>query len=190
MPISCTTSQNNELFWEGSYCLKSLVICDSRFESQIAIAIKSRDLEHLGEGSLILRGRFSGFLPSFLEVFRGFKRLSEVLRGFQRYSEIFERVSEIFKRVFRDFRETLSEADFPLRGSESCCPYSCCPLNFLQLVHHIAAMQSAVMRIADFVHCDWFLLFGGCAKGAEKASCGETVVQTGVLGDSVSSLPP
>ena len=26
---------------------KSLVTCDSRFESQIAIAIKSRDLEHL-----------------------------------------------------------------------------------------------------------------------------------------------
>ena len=47
MPISYTSSQNNELFWEGSHCLKSLVICDSRFESQIAIAIKSRDLEHL-----------------------------------------------------------------------------------------------------------------------------------------------
>ena len=47
MPISYTTSQNNELFWEGSHCLKSLVICDSRFESQIAIAVKSRDLEHL-----------------------------------------------------------------------------------------------------------------------------------------------
>ena len=48
MPISCTTSQYNELFWDGSHCLKSLVICDSRFESQIVIAIKSRDLEHLG----------------------------------------------------------------------------------------------------------------------------------------------
>ena len=47
MPISYTTSQNNELFWEGSHCLKSLVICDSRFESQIAIAVKSHDLEHL-----------------------------------------------------------------------------------------------------------------------------------------------
>ena len=29
----------------------------------------------------------------------------------------------------------------------------------------------------------------GCAKGAEKASCGETVVQKGVFGESVSSLP-
>ena len=48
-PISYATSQNNELFWEGSHCLKSLVICDSRFESQIAIAVKSRDLEHLGK---------------------------------------------------------------------------------------------------------------------------------------------
>ena len=27
------------------------------------------------------------------------------------------------------------------------------------------------------------------AKGAEKASCGETVVQKGVFGESVSSLP-
>ena len=39
--------------WRGqhkppAHCLKSLVICDSRFESQIAIAVKSRDLEHLG----------------------------------------------------------------------------------------------------------------------------------------------
>ena len=47
MPFSCTSSQNNKLFCEGSQCFKSLVICDSRFESQIAIAVKSRDLEHL-----------------------------------------------------------------------------------------------------------------------------------------------
>ena len=47
MPIPYTTSKNNEFFWGGSQCLKSLVICDSRFESQIAIAVKSRDLEHL-----------------------------------------------------------------------------------------------------------------------------------------------
>ena len=30
----------------------------------------------------------------------------------------------------------------------------------------------------------------GCAKGAEEASCGETVVQKGAFGESVSSLPP
>ena len=47
MPIPYTTSENNELLRGGSHCPKSLVICDSRFESQIAIAIKSRDLEHL-----------------------------------------------------------------------------------------------------------------------------------------------
>ena len=29
-----------------------------------------------------------------------------------------------------------------------------------------------------------------CVKGAEKASCGETVVQKGVFGESVSCLPP
>ena len=30
---------------------------------------------------------------------------------------------------------------------------------------------------------------GGRAKGAAKASCGETVVQKGVFGESISSLP-
>ena len=29
-----------------------------------------------------------------------------------------------------------------------------------------------------------------CAKGAANASCGETVVQKGVFGESVSTLPP
>ena len=32
--------------------------------------------------------------------------------------------------------------------------------------------------------------YSGCAKGAAKGSCGETVVQKGVFGESVSSLPP
>ena len=49
MPILCTTSQNIEVFWDGSLCLISLVICDSRFKSQIAIPIKSHNLEHLGQ---------------------------------------------------------------------------------------------------------------------------------------------
>ena len=35
-----------------------------------------------------------------------------------------------------------------------------------------------------------FLLQSERTKGAEKASCGETVVQKGVFGESVSSLPP
>ena len=33
-------------------------------------------------------------------------------------------------------------------------------------------------------------VFWGCAKGAAKGSCGETVVQKGVFGESVSSLLP
>ena len=37
----------------------------------------------------------------------------------------FERFSEVLS-------ETLSESDFPFRGSQLCCPYSCFPLNFLQ----------------------------------------------------------
>ena len=35
-----------------------------------------------------------------------------------------------------------------------------------------------------------FCLCWGRAKGAAKGSCGETVVQKGVFGESVSSLPP
>ena len=57
MPNSCTTSHSNGLFWEGSHCLKSLVICDSRFESQIAIAVKSLNLEDLVFQGLSVRIR-------------------------------------------------------------------------------------------------------------------------------------
>ena len=67
----------------------------------------------------------------------------EVFKNFERFSEIFERFSEIFLRFSEVLSETLSEADFPLRGSQSCCPYSCCPLNFLQTRH---AIQSALPR--------------------------------------------
>ena len=35
-----------------------------------------------------------------------------------------------------------------------------------------------------------FFHLWGRAKGAAKASCGETVVQKGVFGESVSSLSP
>ena len=35
-----------------------------------------------------------------------------------------------------------------------------------------------------------FGYFSGRAKGAAKGSCGETVVQKGVFGESVSSLHP
>ena len=45
----------------------------------------------------------------------------------------------MFQRFSEVLSETLSEADFPLRGSHFCCPYLCCPLNILQgdvLVFH------------------------------------------------------
>ena len=76
--------------------------------------------ESLCERNLPLRGSLRG------RVFRGFQRVSEVFRDFQRFSEIFQRLSEVLS-------ETLSEADFPLRGSQSCCPLNFCPLNFLPL---------------------------------------------------------
>ena len=45
-PLESPPSQYNELLWDSSNCLKSLMICNSQFESQIAIAIKSHDVEH------------------------------------------------------------------------------------------------------------------------------------------------
>ena len=57
----------------------------------------------------------------------------EVLRGKSASKRVSERTSDSEGcRGFQRFSETLSEADFPLRGSRSCCPYSCCPLFFLQ----------------------------------------------------------
>ena len=38
--------------------------------------------------------------------------------------------------------------------------------------------------------CERGVFLSGCAKGAAKGSCGETVAQKGVFGESVSSLPP
>ena len=45
-----------------------------------------------------------------------------------------------------------------------------------------AKSRDAILR------CD--VILSERTKGAEKASCGETVVQKGVFGESVSSLPP
>ena len=48
----------------------------------------------------------------------------ESLRG--RVFRGFERLLEFWQRFLQVLSETLSEADFPLRGSQSCCPKSCC----------------------------------------------------------------
>ena len=71
-------------------------------------------------GNTIRRNSSEGNLP-----LRG--RASEVLRFFEVFMEVFRGFSEVLS-------ETLSEADFLLRGSRSCCPYSCCPLIFLQVL--------------------------------------------------------
>ena len=47
--------------------------------------------------------------------------------------------------------------------------------------------QSWPISLENFIPREWF---SECAKGAEKASCEETVVQKGVFQNSVSSLPP
>ena len=48
----------------------------------------------------------------------------------------------------------------------------------------------AVERVSVLSNCPLILVTSGCAKGAAKGSCGETVVQKGIFGESVSSLPP
>ena len=65
----------------------------------------------------------TGPTPPPLERVRGSLRgrFSETFGGFQRFMEIF-RSSEVFREFSEALSETLSEADFPLRGSQSCCP--------------------------------------------------------------------
>ena len=92
MPISCTTSQNNELFWEGSHCLKSLVIWDSRFEPQIAIAVKSRDLEHLVYVSIYIYMPLTPLGGPFLGV-----KMSRS-RGSEEKTTMAERKAKIWKK--------------------------------------------------------------------------------------------
>ena len=51
----------------------------------------------------------------------------------------------------------------------------------------VAKPQTDCLDVGNFYRCR---LESGCAKGAAKGSCGETIVQKGVFGESVSSLPP
>ena len=53
----------------GPHCLESLVICDLRFESQIAIAIKSRTLDHLELLFSVTRGAKACTLLYAIKVF-------------------------------------------------------------------------------------------------------------------------
>ena len=74
----------------------------------------------------------------FLEVFRGF-------RGFQRFFRDFQRFSEVLS-------ETLSEVDFPLRGSQSCFPLIVLPFE---------------LSLQIWWHCSGYLCHDGyrwCAK--------------------------
>ena len=57
-------------------------------------------------------------MGGFSEVVRGFERFLEALRGFRGFQRFFRG----FQRSSQRFSQTLSEADFPLRGSQSCCP--------------------------------------------------------------------
>ena len=63
--------------------------------------------------SLLFQG-ISGFDSNKNPLF-SWSSLPFSKEGLQRFSEIFQRFSEVLS-------ETFSEADFPLRGSQSCCP--------------------------------------------------------------------
>ena len=65
------------------------------------------------------------------------------------------------------------------------CPRLIGPLSF-----HEDSHESTHMRISAVLEGIPTVLTSECAKGAAKASCGETVVQKGFFGESVSSLPP
>ena len=56
----------------------------------------------------------------------------------------------------------------------------------------VAQHNYAQKRIPESYLCNASVSFrvSGRAKGAAKGSCGETVVQKGVFGESVSSLLP
>ena len=65
----------------------------------------------------------------------------------------------------------------------------------LPIIRAEKTAQSPVTSLADmvFVGPDFEVsnnVESECANGAEQASCGETVVQTGVFGESFSSLCP
>ena len=51
-------------------------------------------------------------------------------------------------------------------------------------------LKGTMRKNATSVHTILDVFIWGRAKGAAKASCGETVVQKGVFGESVSSLLP
>ena len=48
----------------------------------------------------------------------------------------------LWKALKPSLSETPSEADFPLRTSQACCPYSCCPLIFLQILWETSNLEA------------------------------------------------
>ena len=69
------------------------------------------------------------------------------------------------------------------------CDIGMCHCSYMK--HYGGGTPFMTWRVCTCALCAEVLEhFWGCAKGAAKGSCGETVVQKGVFGESVSSLPP
>ena len=108
--------------------------------------------ERFWERNLPLRRSLRGSLRGGFSEF--FQRVLEVLRGFQRSSQ---RSSGIFKRFSEVLSDTLSEADFPLKGSQSSRPYSCCPLNFSKMLLALALSLSISLLVKEGLPYGFFL---------------------------------
>ena len=55
---------------------------------------------------------------------------------------------------------------------------------------NVCLLQLYVMDVESARNSMLTSYFWGLAKGAEKASCGQTVVQKGAVAECISSLPP
>ena len=93
--------------------------------------IRGNRPERFWEGNRPLRGYLRGPLRGMVsELFRAFQRFLEVFRGFQRFSEVFRGFQRFFKGPLRD----PLRVSFSSQSCGSCCPSSCCPLNFPQFL--------------------------------------------------------
>ena len=102
------------------HCLKSLAICDSRFESQIAIASESRDLDHLartclrccfGRPSMRDLGSFLTISTAFTPFLMDFQSISVDFSHFPSFSVIFNHFWEC-QELTRSGLKGVSERGF------------------------------------------------------------------------------
>ena len=112
----------------GDPFCKTLRKCRREFKGRHERVNKT---ESLWEANLPLRGSPRGRFSDFFWGLWRFQRFLEVFGGCQRFSEVFTVCFDVFRVFWEVLSETLSEADFPLRSSQSCCPLIVLPRDFL-----------------------------------------------------------